>query len=173
MQVLLILAILFRQARWVETISHDGNFRVAAPYLMKHRELTKETPVGLLTYHTLFCEDKPDAENQLYLVSWVDYPEGSIHSDSATLVEEFLNATVETAVLNVDGELMYQAPEKIQGFPGRYWRIDYNKGNAVVKTKAFIAGRRFYTLQVASLKTKNLNRAVDVFFDSFKLLSSP
>ena len=173
MQLLLILALLLQQNTWVETISYDGNLKVSAPGEMKHRHIGKKTPVGELTYHSLFYEAGAEADNVLYMISWVDYPAGSIHSDSLELVNSFLDATVETAVLNVDGELMYQTEVEVEGFPGRYWRIDYNSGTAVIKTKAFVAGRRYYSLQVASRKSKNLNRSVDQFFDSFKLLSAP
>ncbi|GAB4242091.1 MAG: hypothetical protein Kow0027_00310 [Saprospiraceae bacterium] len=173
MNLLLILAFLFQLNGWVETVSYDGNFKVKAPGEMTHKQISKNTPVGELTYHSMFYGAEDEADNALYMVSWVDYPEGSLHSDSIELVRDFLEATVETAVLNVDGELMYQSDERIEGYPGRYWRIDYNKGTAVIKTKAFIAGRRFYSLQVASRQTRNINRAVDQFFDSFHLLSAP
>ena len=173
MNLLLILVFLFQTNGWVETVSYDGNFKVKAPGEMIHKQISKNTPVGELTYHSMFYEDEQDADNVLYMISWVDYPEGSLHSDSLDLVQSFLDATVETAVLNVDGELMYQSDVQIESFPGRYWRIDYNKGTAVIKTKAFIAGRRYYSLQVASKHTKNINRAVDQFFDSFHLLSVP
>ena len=173
MNLLLLLVLLLQQNAWVETISYDGNFKISAPGEMTHRQISKDTPVGELTYHSMFYEAVDDADNVLYLISWVDYPEGSLHSDSLELVRSFLDATVETAVLNLDGELMYQSDEQVAGFPGRYWRIDYNKGTAVIKTKAFVAGRRFYSLQVASKRSKNLNRSVDLFFDSFRLLSVP
>lgn len=171
--VLLLLSMLVFQKSWVENISYEGNFKVFAPGEMTHRQISKDTPVGELTYHSMFYEAGDEDDNALYLISWVDYPEGSLHSDSVDLVKSFLDATVETAVLNVDGKLMYQSDEKVQGFPARYWRIDYNNGTAVIKTRAFVAGRRFYSLQVASKKVKNLNSAVDQFFDSFKLLSVP
>lgn len=172
MHILLLLSVLFQIGNWVETSSLEGNFKVAAPGEMVPKQIAKETPVGELIYHSLFFSGNKDDDNILYMVSWVDYPEGSLHSDSTELVENLLDATVETAVLNVNGKLMYQTPENIEGFPGRYWRIDYNKGTAVIKTKAFVKGHRFYSLQVASKQTKNINQSVDRFFNSFKLLSS-
>ena len=78
-------------------------------------------------------EKNPD--NLVYMVSYVDYPKYSIHSDSTELVEDFFKTTVETAVESVKGELSYSSDITMNEYPGRLWRVDYNDGKALIKTK--------------------------------------
>ncbi|MDG2420050.1 MAG: hypothetical protein P8M17_13725 [Saprospiraceae bacterium] len=56
-------------------------------------------------------------------------------------------------------------------FPGRLWRVDYNDGNGLIKTRSFLVKNRFYSIQVISLKDKGMNLRIDKFLDSFSLLS--
>jgi hypothetical protein len=105
------------------------------------------------------------------MVSYCDYPKYSIHSDSTELVKDFFKTTVETAVESVKGELSYSSDITMNEFPGRLWRVDYNDGKALIKTKSFLVKNRYYSIQVISLKDKGMNLQIDKFLDSFSLLS--
>ena len=129
------------------------------------------TDIGKLAYYTfIYQPEDQKADNLLYLISYCDYPEYTVHSDSAELVAEFFDATIETAVSSVKGELLYDNELFLKNYPGRIWRIDYLEGRAVIKNRAFVVKNRFYSLRTIALKEKNLNPSSDRFFESFHLL---
>jgi hypothetical protein len=160
------------KVEWEEFKAFDGRFRVLAPGPMQERTDSIETPVGKLAYHVFFHQpaDK-DVDNLVYMVSYCDYPEHTIHSDSTMLVEEFFAATIDQAAKSVRGELLYSDAHWMRRYPGRIWRIHYLNGKAVIKTKAYLVDRRFYTVQAIMFREKSLNPASEKFLDSFRLLN--
>ncbi len=168
----LILLVSFKsEDLWKEFKSKEGRFKVYVPGKMTEKTNDIETAVGTLTYHT-FMYQPPEASalNKLYLVSYVDYPEGVFHRDSTELIKAFLETSVLTSVENMQGELRYNSDINEVGFQGKLWRIDYNKGKAVIKNKAFVVGNRYYSIQVATTEKNGHNRFIDKFLNSFVLV---
>ncbi len=156
---------------WKEFISVDGKFRILTPGELIEKVNDIETEIGHFTYYSYIYQDgKEDAENLIYKISYVDYPEHTIHSDSTDFVEEFFHSTIETSIKSVRGHLRYSDEIELLDYPGRIWRVDYNGGDATIKTKAFMVGRRFYQIQVISRRDKSLNRIQDRYFDSFRII---
>ena len=162
-----------RQATWAERNDIDGRFKLLAPAELTHKIDTVETDLGQQAYHTFFLQapDKDEAENIIYAISYVDYPEGTLHHDSLELVSEFLTGTEEEAAVAVGGEVIYSSEKNISGFPARQWRIDYPSkgGTASARTLAGVANNRYYELKVFSLQASGLNKSADRFFDSVRL----
>lgn len=170
---LLPLSMLAQPEDWETFKSFEGRFKVQVPGEMTTSIDSVETPVGPLAYTTLYYQppkDDKQAENLMYMVSFCDYPEGALHQDSAALLEEFFETTMEAGAFSIDGALQYQTERNLGEAKGRFWRIDYLDGNAVLKTWALVSGNRFYSLQTATVKTKTLNASNDRFFDSFKII---
>ncbi len=158
---------------WRTYKSDEGRFEVLSPDLMSSKTDSVETPVGTLAYHTYFYQPRPDdatAENMMYMVSYCDYPEGSLHQDSTELLAAFFDATMESAAISVDGKLMYNSPRDYLDYPGHFWRIDYLDSQAVIKTWGLVVGRRYYAIQTVTVKSRSLNRSSDNFLDSFRIL---
>jgi hypothetical protein len=160
--------------KWEELKSYEGRFRLVAPAPMQLKVDSIETSLGTMAYHTFFYHPPKEAEktadNLLYMLSYCDYPEYSVHSDSADLVQEFFEATIESAVGSVRGKLLYSSEQNYRSYPGRFWRIDYLNGQAVIKTRALLVGSRYYALQTIMLKEKGLNASTNRFMDSFQLM---
>jgi len=156
---------------WREFNDYDGRFSILTPGEMVEKVDSVETPIGTLAYHTFYfqTEDK-NADNVLYMLSYCDYPRGTVHSDSTELINQLFETTLEAAQASVDGELMYERNVKHQGYPGKIWRINYLDGGALIKTKAYVIKNRYYTLQTITHKNRSLNRSSDKFLDSFKLI---
>lgn len=157
--------------KWREFKSYDGKFGVLVPGEFVERVDSIETAIGIMAYHTFFHQTKEsNADNVLYMLSYVDYPEGAIHADSADLLNDFFAETIDAAVKAVKGELIYSNDWKYKDYPGKVWRIDYLDGKALVKTKAFVIKNRYYTLQTITKKERSVNFSSDKFLDSFELL---
>ncbi len=166
----LMLFVLAFFGKWTEFRSEAGKFQVLAPQELQLQIDTTTTAVGKLVYHTYFLQQQEKQGNQIYMVSYCDYPEGSLHADSTDLVEEFFDVTIQSATESVEGELLYIHKEKLQNYAGKRWRIDYLEGKAVIRTRAFIVDNRYYSVQVVSPRFKNMNTNVERFMDSFRIL---
>ena len=157
---------------WQSHQDYDGRFTVMVPAAFRQKTDTIATAVGPLVYHTYFLQAPVDtAENELYMLSYVDYPAGTLHHDSTELLQEFFAATIETARKTVRGEIRFDTDVTIRGYPGRYWRIDYLNDRAGIRTKAFVVDNRYYTIQTISRRESGINRSTDRYFDSFRIFT--
>lgn len=155
---------------WIDVQDLDGRFRIQLPAAWQHQIDTVPTAVGTLAYHTFFLKVPSDtAENEVYMLSYVDYPEGSLHHDSTELVTELLDASLDAAKERMQGDILFSTDKALQYYPGRYWRIDYLQGQASVRTHAFVANNRYYALQTISRSARGINKSTDRFFESFSL----
>lgn len=156
--------------KWEEFRSLEGRFRVLTPGAMRTKTDTMETAIGKLAYHTFFFEDaEQNTENAVYLLSYCDYPEGSLHHDSIALVAEFLDATVQESAFSVAGDVAWSNDIRSGVYPGKSWRVDYKDKRAVIKTRAYVAGNRYYSVQTVMKRERSLNAASDKFLESFRI----
>lgn len=156
---------------WKDFTSIHGQFKVRVPGEFKEKADTFDTDIGNLVYHTFFYQDQSEgAENFVYMISYVDYPVGAVHSDSTELLEEFFKATIDQATFSIAGDLAYSNPIEEQGYPGFLWRINYRQNTGIIKTKALLKNNRYYAIQAVSTKELGLNPTIDRFLDSFQIL---
>jgi len=153
---------------WKEYKSVEGKFQVLTPGDFDKAVDTVRTDLGKLAYHILvYNNQQKNAENLFYMITFCDYPPGTIHSDSTALLKDFFEASIDQAASSVKGEVVYQSDVSLQGYPGKVWRINYLRDQAVIKTKAFMVRNRFYSIQTVTLKDMAMNAASERFFDSF------
>lgn len=157
---------------WLTTQNIDGRFRVESPGPLREALDTVTTAVGDQVYHTLFFKAPEDgtAENLIYVLSYVDYPEGAL-ADSTDLIDELLKSTQDGAVQALSGELIYTTEREVADHPGRLWRINYKDGQAVARALAFVIGDRYYEMKTFGLAQSGLSDASDRFFKSFRYLT--
>ena len=146
-------------------IVSEGNFKVLMPEDYLSTIDTISTEIGPVMYHTLHARDS----FMTYQISFCDYPEGMVHSDSADLLKEFFQSTIEESVASVHGTKKYESEITQFGYPGWFWKIEFGK-NKFLKTKAFVAGNRFYSLIVAGDLRKDDDLRTFAFLDSFQFL---
>ena len=143
----------------------ECNCSVIIPGQFRHYIDTFSTEMGSLVYYTYTFTDTI----LNYQLSFLDYPEGSVHSDSTDLLRELFASTIDASLESVKGIKKYQTEINQFEYPGYLWKIEFGE-NQFIKTKAFVAGNRFYTMQVfGDRKYDNTN--VDLkFFDSFRFI---
>ncbi len=144
----------------------EGNCQLVIPGLFKSYLDTFETEIGPLVYHTYLMQDT----SLSYQFTFCDYPYETMHSDSIGLLNEFFESTIDESVLSIKGTKKYESEISQFGYPGWFWRIDFGQ-NKFIKTKAFIAGRRFYTMQVFGHKSWDDQKKTFQFMDSFQFLN--
>ena len=163
------------EVNWEQIDDIEGRFRILTPGPLEHKEDTLQTAVGQQVFHTYFFKvpDLQRAENLIYVLSYVDYPEGALHQDSTELVAELLSSTESAAAEALRGEVIYRTERAVQGYPGRLWRIDYKDGEATARTLACVIGNRYYELKTFALTGRGLGDPSDRFFRSFSYLGGP
>ena len=155
---------------WKEFTSFDGKFRVVVPNGEMTEKVSKiKTEMGEVSYHTFLNRPKDKStDNMFYLVNYCDYPKGTFPADSTELINEFLTATIESSAKSVGGSVTYSGDIEQRGSKGKIWRVQYNNDKALIKTKCYLVGDRFYMIQTMMLQNKSMNPAADKFLDSFQ-----
>jgi hypothetical protein len=166
--ILIASSMAFTSQTWREFKSYEGKFRVMTPGTMTEKVSKISTPTGEIAYHQFIykSEDK-NPDNVFYLVNYCDYPKGTFHPDSTALIDEFLNETIISSAKSVLGKISYSADIQLQTHKGKIWRVQYNDERALIKSKCFLVGDRFYMLQTMMVKEKSMNPSADKFLDSF------
>lgn len=143
----------------------ECNCSVSIPGHFKSYVDTFPTDIGNLIYHTYTLTDT----TLNYQLSFLDYPEGSVHSDSTDLLKDFFSSTIDASTESVKGTKKYQTEINQFEYPGFLWKIEFGE-NQFMKTKAFVAGNRFYTMQVFGNEKYDTSNMDLKFFDSFRFL---
>lgn len=169
-KVLFLLVAVTQTVGWHKYNAKDGSFTILMPGEVIEKTVTANTPVGILEYRTNYAEVRDTSEaNFLFAVSFCDYP--VYLADSTELSEELFTSTIVEHLELVQGELIYKADDITYGVQGKVWRIHYNQGRHVLRSRAFVHKNRFYTIQ-----TFGLNKAAhdhsDRFFNSFRLVKN-
>ena len=154
---------------WVRFSPNNQPFEVYVPGEMKSGEKKLLTDVGELHAITWLYNSDGNDPNYLYSVSYVDYPEGTFHSDSIDLISEFFEISLQTHIKGLKGQLVYKSDTPYLSYPGLLYRASYNDNKAIVKSRLILSGDRFYALQVYTVSEKSLNPEMDKFLSSFEI----
>lgn len=160
------------QQQYFEFKPPDNRFRILVWNVPTEQIISIPTDLGRIDFHTLETEIPLDSGYTVMgAVSFCEYPEGSIHSDSISLHADFFTTTIQQSVVRLKGLLVYEDEYFLGHYPGRIWRIHYNDAAAVMKSRAFLIDNRLYVIQVASLKENSLHPNIDLFLNSFRSLN--
>ena len=173
MRLLLLLypMLFFSQTNWEIYTDLNGRFQIDTPGMFVEKTDTLETGIGDIIYHSFFYQTKQEGEdNEVYIVSYCDYPEGIVFTDSTGMADEFFQTTIDASAESVNGKILYATDIQLEDNPGKFWRIDYLDGQGIIKTKAFLVKNRYYAIQVISYHKDDMSTSTDRFFNSFKLL---
>lgn len=167
---LIFSTLIFFQNDWTLFSNEKGRFQIDSPGEFTEKVDSIETEIGKIAYHTFFYKMENEAGDDIFMVNYCDYNLDFEMSDSTEIIEDFFQATMEAAAESVNGEILYQNDIQLNNHAGKLWRINFEDGNAVAKTKAYLVDNRYYGVQVISLHNKSAYDLVDRFFNSFKLL---
>ena len=158
----------FGQNLWYSTQKDSLGFKVFLPDKPTEVSQVIETEIGSVEQKTFYLNNDTGPV-YFYQVNYIEYPEGSIHSDSIDLMDDFYLETIRGAVETFSGNLAYDADTELKGVKGRMYRIDYNNDALSLKAKAFVIRNRYYSVQAIYKKGQKIN-ALDRFFDSFDII---
>ncbi len=174
MRILLIVIILFGSIKgytqnvWYNLPTDTLGFNAFFPEKPIHVNQKLETELGDLLQETFYIS-RDEGPVYVYQINFLEYPEGTIHSDSTDLLDEFYQETIWAAMEQFQGVLVYDNEISLKGFPGRLYRIDYNDEKLTLKVHCFVVRNRYYSVQVIHNKGVKSN-AVERFFNAFDIV---
>lgn len=149
---------------------HLANCSITAPDTLRYSMEEVKSKLGKLELHRYRYTDRVQGSQIKYILQYCDYPAEALHQDSTELLEEFFEVTAESSASSVFGNLEYSQTVDLHGYPGMIWRISFDRDKALIKSHAFVKGRRFYNLSVHYPRDLGYKNAIDIFFNSFKII---
>lgn len=152
-------------------VDETAKFKVRAPGVFLEKFQSISTDIGDMDVLTYYHQpDIEEAPNYLYLINYIEYPKGSMHHDSTEVVSELFSKSVEEFNVSVSANSIYESQLTGESYPTYIFRSQYNEGFNIVKSKMLVFEHRFYFLQVFTTKPHSLNKEIDDFLDSFRIL---
>jgi hypothetical protein len=173
--VLVCISILFSlhvnaQDLWKKYRAPDNSFSISCPGgVMSYSEKDVETGVGRLNNKVHFLNMDKEHPNFLYMVTSVDYPEGTFNSDSLDLMVEYFKEASLSLEQTTGCKLQYKLIEVYDEIPNMILRLSDETSGTGIKAKMFIKGDVLYTVQAFTTNANQLNDFIDDFINSFHI----
>ena len=153
---------------WVSYNNKEFSFSVNMPSEPQTMAQEIPTEVGNLTMNMFMVDASTDAtsQNMVYMVIHTDYPKNEDKLEESK-VQSMLDGSVDGAVKNVNGELVYANNVELDGFPGREAKIEV--AGAYMYMNMYVKGDSLYAAQVVCLADKDENEDIKKFLGSLKL----
>jgi len=157
------------QGQMVQTFVEAG-CSVSAPGQLKYFPKTVDTGLGEMILHQYNLRYEADKYILKFSLQYTDYMPGTIHHDSLELLQEFFEASIASSAAAVFGKVDYSSDIDLDGYPGRIWRVSFDKDKGIIKSKAFVRNNRYYNIKVEYPKPASGDLSIDQFLNSFRWL---
>ena len=117
-----------------------------------------------------FDASKDKNKNLAYDVTYVDYPDSVINSDSKEKFAQFFKNEAARVATSLHGNLDHETKDSILTYPGMEIKISFKDGQIIYRGKEFIVRNRLYSINVITDAKKDFNKEIDHFLGTFKLL---
>lgn len=166
------LFLLFSQGNWISYTDQENTFTILAPGAMQTKEKMIETSTGDYLLNTVFLESNiEETENYLYMINYHEVGDDLYHTDSLNLNLDFLTTMAEDITMNMGGKLLYTNPVSDDKWTSMEYRVSFKDEKYSMKGKLILNNTHLFSLQVYSTKQYALNKNMDRFLQSFRLLS--
>lgn len=172
---LVFAAVVFNMNAQDWTTVKEVNYGYRADFPGKTQSQTNKVPTekGEVTMYSHSFSGKESDKNLIYMSTFTEYPlsffPNGLSSDKAQ--NTLLDGAVDGAVSNVGGSLISKESIVFNGYPGRYFKIQLERGATFIMTmRAVLVGYRFYMIQTIARKGDSDNNEKKRFFDSFELI---
>lgn len=157
------------QQDWTYFQPKDQSFELSVPCDLSAGEKKIVTDIGEMHPFTWACSGTEGDPNYLYMVSYVDYPTGTLHADSVELMKTLLDESMDALLKDIHASLDYKADSPYGHHNGIIFRAMIDKNKVVVKCRMLIVDDRFYAIQVYTPMDKSLNDDINRYLNSFRL----
>jgi hypothetical protein len=174
LSITLLLFSSFTQVeKWVWSESKTYGYKIEFPQKPEETVQELDSEIGKLKLNLKsyeVSETSPADDNLMYLVNCTVFPETLVHSDFVDKQANFFRATIDGAVAKIGGKIISEKDIKINSFPGREVKIDYNEGKEIIFMRLYLVKNKLFVLETITPTQKVPNEAISRFLNSFQLL---
>ncbi len=158
------------QKSWQRYNAPDESFTVNCPGgMLKYKEKHTITEVGKLLNKAYYINMDKNHPNFLYMVTSVQYPEGTFINDTTNIAESYLKNTAYSLQESTGCKSQYERIDIESEIPNMVMRLYDAKTETAIKAKIYLYKDVLYILQVYTNHDNKLNDFIDKFLNSFKL----
>jgi hypothetical protein len=157
--------------KWYQFESTPFGFKVEFPAKPVEKTKTISTLSGEVTlnmFEYASPKENPDV-NLVYMASYVEYA-GDIDGGQKDKQKALCRKVVDDAVSRLKGKLVKENVITLEGNEGVEARIEYKDGAEVLRMKMYLVKNKMYMLETVTEMTKDNNKSISRFMDSFKLM---
>jgi hypothetical protein len=159
-------------APWKTMTYKKFNFKIDFPKKPTSKPSSINSGVGKLKLN-MFVYDASkdqDAQNQVYLVNYTEYPEGLVDSRDTAKLDGIFRSSIDGAAKNVNGKILSEKTISLRGFPGREVKISFQEGLDIITMRIYLVNNKMYLLETIAETAKDGNDVIARFMNSFDLL---
>lgn len=147
---------------WKTYTIKGGNFTVKFPGEPKQQTQMLDTKIGKFDMPMLVYADG----DLSYIVGFTDLPKSAM---TTVNIDTFFNNAKKGVLKNTNGTLLQEKIITYKSYPGREIRISIMNGKAIIRSRYFLAGNRFYEILAVLPPDKEYIENTIRFFDSFTI----
>ena len=159
---------------WFLIKNNDQGYQIEFPKEPSVSVQTVNTKAGPVDMHInmLDLSKKDEDSNMIYLSSFAQYPDSLVHSDRKEQLSGFFKETLDGLVSSIDGKIISKKDVKIDSYPGKEVKINFQDGMAVIRIRVYLVQNKVYMLQVITKTEKDSNESISKFMNSFSLIGA-
>ncbi len=125
-----------------------GGVTLMVPDTMSCTEKYVQTEAGEVFYKSCNLEILHKTHTVKFSYYLTVYPFNLFENDDIEWREEFFEETRQASAKAVLGDIVYYSNDDIKEYPGTVWRVAFDKGKGVIKSKAFVKADQFINIKV-------------------------
>jgi len=106
----------------------------------------------------------------VYVASETKYPETIIDKNDTYALNTLYANSINQSLSSVGGTIISITDIDYNGNPGKEFRCYYSQGKAIMVYRLFYIDETLYNFGVMTLPEKEKNKAMNKFFESFKVI---
>ena len=160
-----------QSSEWINFKSPEGDYSILFPEQPSANHQNIDSDIGELKMNIFMYQanDSNADDNILYGITSTAFPKDYLVDPTEDELKEFFRGSIDGAVNNVQGKLISEKIVTFEGYPGREFKIDYRDGLAFIFMRAYLVENTMYMLQTITVPSKDSNKSIYRFMDSFSL----
>jgi hypothetical protein len=164
------------QEDWSTFTHKEGKFHISTPYKLVcgPNNIDFDSTMLIKGQTCVYQEEVVDKnraqKGNIYMVSYVDYPEDFIPADSLALIQEFLIASIPSRIGGHVTKVNYTSEIRLHQYYGLLYRVSFYDDHITQKGKLFWVKNRLYSVQITTRQPDSIHLDVDRFLNSFGLM---
>lgn len=158
------------KSEWKKLTPTNERFSLAIPEIPQPFIRNTNSEFGMLKMTVYMHEPSAGTDdNLIYGLMYTDYDSMLVNSKDLSNADMFFQNSRDNVIRNVQGKLLSEKTLQLGAFSGKEYLVEIQGGKHIIKVHTYLVHNRLYVLQVISAITKQDNRNMERFFQSFQV----